>query len=101
MPTCTKCFVNLVLALDFMNQTCICITWLYAVTTLLRTCMKGCNERSACWVARATLCNSSPSPDRNLFTESVALFWKLYTLEMASVRTEENPEPAEDAPAGD
>src|SRR5580698_1635271 len=63
--------------------------------------MKSCMERSACWLASATLCNSSPSPDRNLLTESVALFWKLSTLEIASVRTEENPAPGDEAAPGD
>src|SRR5271155_3527452 len=63
--------------------------------------MNNCSERSACCVASATLCNSSPSPDRNLSTDSEALFWNVCTLEMASVRTEENPEPGEVAAPGD
>src|SRR5262249_15147646 len=52
------------------HHTCIRMTSWYAATTLFRTCMNRSNDNCACCASSATLCSSSPSPDRKRFTEA-------------------------------
>src|SRR5579883_3324951 len=74
------------------------ISW-YAETTLLRICRKSSKESSARCVARIVECNSSPSPDRNCWTEVDAAWLTDWTPSSAFAKTCWNPPDEPEGPA--